>query len=100
VFPTPFRVAAVLFLVLSPAVAAPAADSPANPPTKEQIAGWVKGLGSDSFEEREQASKTLSKASQAAKAALRQVLKDGDREADVPPEAAPGSAARAVLGIS
>src|SRR5262249_26638914 len=65
-------------LVLGPAWAA---DPPAKPPTKEQIAEWVKGLGSDSFEEREKASKALWKVGQAAEAALRQVLKDGDPEA-------------------
>ena len=80
--PTPYRiVAAVLFFVLGPAVAVPAADAPAKPPTKEQVAEWVKGLGSDSFEEREKASKALWKAGHAAEAALRQLLKDGDPEA-------------------
>jgi predicted Zn-dependent protease len=76
----PARIAALL-LVLGLACAAAAADPPAKPPTKEQIAEWVKGLGSDSFEEREKASKALWKAGQAAEAALRQVLKDGDPEA-------------------
>ncbi|MFI5337997.1 MAG: hypothetical protein ACHQ5A_14500, partial [Opitutales bacterium] len=68
-------------LVLTVGLAAQAADPPAKPATKEQIAEWVKGLGSDSFEEREKASKALWKAGQAAEAALRQVLKDGDAEA-------------------
>jgi Tetratricopeptide repeat len=81
VFPTPFRIAAALLFALGPALTAPAADAPAKPPTKEQIAGWVKGLGSDSFEERDKASKALWKAGQAAEAALRQVLKSGDAEA-------------------
>jgi tetratricopeptide (TPR) repeat protein len=81
VLPTPFRNAAALLLALGAALTAPAADPPAKPPTKEQIAEWVKGLGSDSFEEREKASKALWKAGQAAEAALRQVLKDGDPEA-------------------
>jgi predicted Zn-dependent protease len=61
--------------------AAPAAEPPAKPPTKEQIAAWVRGLASDSFDEREAASKALWKAGRAAESALRQVLKDGDAEA-------------------
>jgi tetratricopeptide (TPR) repeat protein len=74
------RIAALL-LILGLAGAAAAADPPAKPPTKEQIAELVKALGSDSFEEREKASKALWKAGQTAEAALRQVLKDGDPEA-------------------
>ncbi len=71
----------VLALFLAAGLTALAADPPAKPATKEQIAEWVKGLGSDSFEEREKASKALWKAGQAAEPALRQVLKDGDAEA-------------------
>jgi hypothetical protein len=59
VLPTPFRIAAAVLLALGPALTAPAADGPTQLPTKEQIAGWVKGLGSDSFEERNKASKAL-----------------------------------------
>jgi tetratricopeptide (TPR) repeat protein len=80
VLQTPSRIAALL-LILGLAAAAAAADPPAKPPTKEQIAELVKALGSDSFEEREKASKALWKAGQAAETALRQVLKDGDPEA-------------------
>jgi len=80
VYHTPSRIAAML-LFLGLAVPAAAADPPAKPPTKEQIAELVKGLSSDSFEEREKASKALWKAGQAAESALRQVLKDGDAEA-------------------
>jgi hypothetical protein len=75
------RIALVLFFVLGLALSPAAADPPAKPPTKEQIAELVKGLSSDSFEEREKASKDLWKAGQAAESALRQVLKDGDAEA-------------------
>jgi tetratricopeptide (TPR) repeat protein len=77
---TPSRIVVALLLTLALAAAAPA-DAPDKPPTKEQIAEWVKGLGSDSFDEREKASKMLWKAGRAAEAALRQVLKDGDAEA-------------------
>lgn len=78
----PSRVAVPLFLaVLLAVAAAPAADPPAKPPTKEEIAELVKGLASDSFQEREKASKGLWKAGQSAEPALRQVLKDGDAEA-------------------
>jgi Flp pilus assembly protein TadD len=80
VLQTAARIVALL-LVLGPVCAAAAADPPAKPPTKEQVAEWVKGLASDSFEEREKASKALWKAGRAAESALRQVLKDGDPEA-------------------
>jgi Tfp pilus assembly protein PilF len=73
-------VAAVL-LALGLAAGAVADDSSSRPPSKEQIAEWIKGLQSDSFDEREKASKALWKAGQAAESALRQVLKDGDAEA-------------------
>jgi tetratricopeptide (TPR) repeat protein len=71
---------AVLLVILLPA-AAISVDPPANPPTKEQIAEWIKGLGSDSFEDRERASEALWKAGKSAEPALRQVLKSGDKEA-------------------
>jgi predicted Zn-dependent protease len=70
-----------LLLGLGLIAAAPAAESPGKPPTREQVAAWVKGLASDSFDEREAASKALWKAGRAAETALRQVLKDGDAEA-------------------
>jgi len=73
-------IAAVLLLAVG--LTAAAAEPRAKPPSKEQIAEWIKGLGSDSFDEREKASKALWKAGQAAEAALRQVLKDGDAEAN------------------
>jgi tetratricopeptide (TPR) repeat protein len=80
VTPSPSRIAAALLLTAGLALSAPAAP-PDKPPTKEQVADWVKGLASDSFEEREKASKALWKAGRAAEDALRQVLKDGDAEA-------------------
>lgn len=76
---TSFRFA-ILFAILACPIAALAADPPAKPPTKEQIAAWVKGLESDSFEEREAASKALWQAGKPADT-LRRVLKTGDAEA-------------------
>jgi tetratricopeptide (TPR) repeat protein len=77
---TPSRLAAALLLTLGLAFAAPAADPPDKAPTKEQIAELVKGLASDSFDEREKASKALWKVGRPAETALRQLLKDGDAE--------------------
>jgi tetratricopeptide (TPR) repeat protein len=68
-------------LALGVAVGATAHDVSSKRPSKEQIAGWIKGLQSDSFDEREKASKALWKAGQAAEEPLRQVLKNGDAEA-------------------
>jgi tetratricopeptide (TPR) repeat protein len=76
----PSRIIVALFLAAGLAAAARAADPPEKAPGKEQVAEWVKGLASDSFEEREKASKMLWKAGRAAEEALRQVLKDGDAE--------------------
>jgi hypothetical protein len=70
-----------LVVALFVADPAAAADPPDRPPTKEQVAEWVKGLSSDSFDEREQASRALWKAGRAAEPALRQVLKGDDAEA-------------------
>jgi len=72
---------AILLVTFTLIAIAPAADPPAKPPTKEEIAAWIKGLGSDSFETREQASQALWKAGKTAEPALRQVLKSGDPEA-------------------
>jgi hypothetical protein len=80
VFLTPSRIAAALLLALGLVLPVPAADPP-RPPSKERVAEWVRGLSSDSFEEREAASKALWKAGQAAEPALRKLLKDGDAEA-------------------
>jgi tetratricopeptide (TPR) repeat protein len=68
-------------VALGVAVGAMADDVSSKPPSKEQIAAWIKGLQSDSFDEREKASKALWKAGQTAEEPLRQVLKDGDAEA-------------------
>jgi tetratricopeptide (TPR) repeat protein len=81
VFHSVSRPVVALFLALAATIAAPAADPLAKPPTKEQIAAWIKGLASDSFEDRENASKSLWNAGKSAEAALRQVLKSGDPEA-------------------
>ncbi len=78
---SPSRIVAALTLAAGLVLTARAADPPEKAPTKEQVAEWVKGLASDSFDERETASKMLWKAGRAAEEPLRQVLKDGDAEA-------------------
>jgi hypothetical protein len=57
----------------------PAADAPAKP-TAEQIARWIRQLGDNSFAVREDASKKLWAAGQAAEAALEEALKSDDVE--------------------
>jgi hypothetical protein len=49
-------------------------------PTKEQIAGWVKQLGADDFTTREEATKRLWQAGEAAEAALQEALASDDAE--------------------
>jgi predicted Zn-dependent protease len=51
-----------------------------SPPTKEQIAQWIRDLGDNDFEARQAASKRLWEAGQAAEAPLREALKAGDPE--------------------
>jgi tetratricopeptide (TPR) repeat protein len=51
-----------------------------EPPSKEQIAQWIKDLGSDDFDKREEASKKLEAAGQAAEAALQEATKSNDQE--------------------
>jgi Flp pilus assembly protein TadD len=70
---------AALALVCCCAAAALTADPPAKP-TKEQIAKWVEDLGSDDFATREEASKKLYEAGQAAEEALQRALGSDDAE--------------------
>ena len=75
------RFAAVLVLGLF-AVALVPAQQPEKkePPSKEQIAQWIKQLGHDDFDKREEASKKLEEAGQAAEAALQEAAKSTDQE--------------------
>jgi predicted Zn-dependent protease len=62
------------------AVALLAAEQPKTPPTKQQIAQWIKDLGDDDFDKREEASKKLWNAGPAAEAALVEAAKSKDEE--------------------
>jgi tetratricopeptide (TPR) repeat protein len=75
------RFAAVLILGLF-AVALVPAQQPEKkePPTKEQIDQWVKQLGHDDFDKREEASKKLEEAGQAAEVALTKAAMSTDQE--------------------
>ena len=64
---------------LTIAFACTAADAPARP-TKEQIAQWVRQLGDDDFSTREDASRKLYEAGQAAEAALQEATHSDDAE--------------------
>jgi Flp pilus assembly protein TadD len=68
-------VAALVAVLLLPA---PSFAQPA--PTKEQIAQWVKDLGDGSFEVRENASKKLWEAGEAAEAAVFEAVRSDDAE--------------------
>jgi tetratricopeptide (TPR) repeat protein len=72
-------VRAALFLVLAGLLIATASLC-AEPPTKEQVARWIKELGDDDFATREQASKSLWQAGSAAESAVFEALKSGDVE--------------------
>jgi hypothetical protein len=61
------------------ALADPEPDKP-KPPSKEQIAKWVKQLGDGDFDTREKASEELWKHARAAESALRQAAKSDDAE--------------------
>ncbi len=75
-----YRTPLAVVLVASLAVEASAADPPREAPSKEQIAKWVRQLGADEFEAREEASRKLWEAGQAAEEALRVASKDDDTE--------------------
>jgi tetratricopeptide (TPR) repeat protein len=49
-------------------------------PTGEQIAQWIRDLGNDDFDKRQNASKQLWEAGRAAEAPLKETLKSDDRE--------------------
>jgi predicted Zn-dependent protease len=72
--------AAVRIALLTAAVLILVPSLVAEPPTKEQIARWIKELGDDSFATREQASKRLWEAGQSAEAAIREAVKSPDVE--------------------
>src|SRR5262245_40416237 len=74
--PVRAAVLAAVLLLPAPSLAQPAA----KPPTKEQIAQWVKELGADDFDVRENASKKLWEAGEAAEAAVAEAAKSGDAE--------------------
>src|SRR5262249_10520506 len=69
---------ALIFAVVASLLAA----SPlcAEPPSKEQIARWIKDLGDDDYATREQASKRLWEAGAAAESAVVQALQSPDPE--------------------
>jgi tetratricopeptide (TPR) repeat protein len=69
---------AALLVVLLSGMSAPADTPPA--PDKEQIARWVKQLGDEEFTVREEASKRLWEAGEAAEEALREVVRSADFE--------------------
>lgn len=56
------------------------AEAPAAP-TPEEVGRWIRSLGSESFEEREEASKRLRKAGILVRTALRESAESGDLEA-------------------
>src|SRR5262249_22527879 len=58
----------------------PAADADPKPPSKEQVAGWVRELGDGNFSTRERASEQLWKAGRIAEPALRAALQSDDAE--------------------
>src|SRR5437867_3042229 len=72
------RIILLATLLLLPTTAH--AEPAAKPPTKEQIARWVKDLENDSFEVREAASKKLWEAGEAAEEAVVAATKSGDPE--------------------
>src|SRR5205807_6109306 len=77
----PFRSRAVLLLcLLAPACCLPLSAPAAPPPSQEDIARWVDQLGDKRFANREQASKQLWAAGQAAEPALGKALQSTDAE--------------------
>jgi predicted Zn-dependent protease len=66
-------------VVLALAVCFGAADPPAKP-SKDQIAKWVQQLGDDNFTTREEASRSLYEAGEAAEEALQGALSNDDAE--------------------
>lgn len=75
-----YPVFVAIALALLPLAAPAAPDAKPAKPTKEQIAKWIKDLGDGDFETREEASKKLWEAGEAAEAPLRAALKSDDVE--------------------
>jgi tetratricopeptide (TPR) repeat protein len=77
----PSRSSLAVVLVASIALSARPIDPPQPaPPSKEQIAKWIKQLGSDDFAERQVAARKLWEAGQAAEDAVAAASKDEDIE--------------------
>lgn len=73
------RTSFAALLALGLAAGSAPADNPA-PPSKEQIARWVKQLGDEEFAVREEASRRLWEAGEAAEEAVREASKTDDAE--------------------
>src|SRR2546423_1460347 len=69
-----------LTLAAFPVPVPPAAAPAPSAPTKEQIARWIQQLGDNQFDAREEASRKLWEAGQAAEAALQAAAKSDDAE--------------------
>jgi tetratricopeptide (TPR) repeat protein len=69
------RLATLLAVLLCPVMSAASEQS-----TKEQIARWVKDLGDDSYATRQEASRRLWEAGQAAEEAVAEAVKSSDPE--------------------
>ena len=76
---TASRLLVALLFGLLVAALLPAQESKAAP-AKEQIAQWIKDLAADDFDKREEASKQLWQAGQAAEAAVLEASKSKDEE--------------------
>jgi hypothetical protein len=70
----------VLGLSLLFVLTVPAATQTSAAPTTEQIARWIRELGADDFETRENASKQLWQAGRAAETAVREAARSSDAE--------------------
>jgi hypothetical protein len=75
VTPTIRRVACLVALAVGGALA-----TAADPPSAEQIAGWIDTLGSPQFSQREAATRSLIEAGPAALGPLREAIDSGDLE--------------------
>jgi hypothetical protein len=71
-----------LFGALSLFSSVSADEAKKTPPTKDQIARWIRDLGSDDFDTRQSASKQLWQAGRLAEPALQDGLKNEDREVE------------------
>jgi tetratricopeptide (TPR) repeat protein len=79
--PSASRFFTVMLLGVFAVALAPGQEKPpAKAPTKEQIKAWIKQLGDDEFDKREEASKKLEEAGEAAEADLTEAAKSPDAE--------------------